>query len=290
MFEGIALDFRAKRIILNSQKIGSPTTAGRLTHPKRLIMDTPLKIALNLLLALVIFAAVHFAVRAFLRSKPDRTNAGSLRAKIFVFDLVLTLVAIAVVQLAIYGFLRSEPPENVSTLMTALETPSEVTIRDMEETICTDFRVRFGDLYGIELEQEEADRFAELVKATDHTFGLRPFLLLVIRNECVRRKTPEKFFVHQSLMVEDPEEKERMKSEWIAAAEELLMQTAPYYGVMEPVFRDFYDWWTPRHPEFEGLMKAWWISSPFRSDAVCWCGPRNRWKASSSRTCGNAES
>ena len=216
-------------------------------------MDTPLKIALNLLLLPVIFAAVHFTVRAFLRPKPDRTTPGSLRGKIFVFDLVLTLVAFAAVQLAIHGFLRSEPPENVSTLMTAMGTPSEVTVRDMEETICNDFRVRFGDLYGIELEQEEADRFAELVKATDHTFELRPFLMLVIRNECVRRKTPEKFFVHQSLMVQDPEEKERMKSEWITAAEELLMETAPYHAVMEPVFRDFYAWWTRRHPEYEGL-------------------------------------
>lgn len=216
-------------------------------------MNDPLHFVLALVAALLIVAAAHFAVLMKLRGKPEHANVKNLRAKLFVFDVLLALVVIAVVQLGAHAIFHTDPPPTVDSLMARMEVPETVTVHDMKDLICEGFQARFPGVYGIDLEQDEAEHFAKLLDGVDGSFELAPYLKRVIQGECVRRRVPEDVFVQQVMLIRDPSEKDQMRSEWVAAAESTLLDSAEYHEQTEPAYRAFYDWWTARHPEYAGL-------------------------------------
>ena len=208
---------------------------------------------LTLIPAAVVVAIAHFTAGALFRPDPEKANSKNLRAKILVVDLLAALVTIAVVQLAAGGLLKPEPPATVETLMAKMETPANASVEELRDIVRDNFTARFGELYGIDLEPEEEQQFGKLLAGADGTFDFAPYLRLVIKGECIRRRIPENVFVRQVLLIHDPKEEEQMRSEWIAAARGALMQSNEFQTVMEPVYREFYAWWTARHPEYEGL-------------------------------------
>ncbi|MBR6240481.1 MAG: hypothetical protein IKQ82_03395 [Lentisphaeria bacterium] len=208
---------------------------------------------LTLIPAAVIVAIAHFTAGALFRPDPEKANPKNLRAKILVVDLLAALVAIAVVQLAAGGLLKPEPPATVETLMTKMEPPASASVGELRDVVRDNFTGKFAALYGIDLEPVEEQQFEKLLAGVDGTFDFTPYLRLVMEGECIRRRIPESVFVRQVLLIRDPKEEEQMRSEWVAAARGALMQSNEFQTVMEPVYREFYDWWTARHPEYEGL-------------------------------------
>ena len=211
-------------------------------------------IVLNLVLALVAVAVVLLSVRAFLRRHPEKADAKHGRAKLVVFNLILAFVVIAVAELSVLTFLRRDPPPTIESLTAKMEVPDRVSLHDMKDTICERFQTSFDDFYGIALEEDEVAVFSKLADGVDETFELTPYLRAVIEHECRRRKVPMSIFVRQAMLVRDPGELDKMRSEWVAAAEAALMDSADYHAAAEPVYREFFDWWTQRHPEYEGLV------------------------------------
>ena len=208
---------------------------------------------LTLIPAAVVVAIAHFTAGALFRPDPEKANAKNPRAKILVVDVLAALVTIAVVQLAAGGLLKPEPPATVETLMAKMETPANASVEEMRDVVRDNFTGQFAALYGIELEPEEEQQFGKLLAGAEGTFDFAPYLRLVIEGECIRRRIPENVFVRQVLLIHDPKEEEQMRSEWLTAARGALMQSNEFLTVMEPVYRDFYAYWTARHPEYEGL-------------------------------------
>lgn len=207
----------------------------------------------TLITAAVVVAIVHFTAVAFFRPAPEKANAKNLRAKIFVVDLLAALIAIAVVQLVAGKFLKPGPPATIETLMAKMETPANASVSEVRELVRDNFTGQFGELYGISLEPEEEKQFEKFLAGADGTFDFAPYLRLVIEGECIRRRIPQNVFVQQIMLIRDPQEKEQMRSEWVAAARGALMDSIEFHTAMEPVYREFFAWWTARHPEYEGL-------------------------------------
>ena len=209
--------------------------------------------ALTLIPAAVVVAIVHFTAGALFRPAPEKANAKNRRAKIFIVDLLAALIAIAVVQLVAGKFLKPGPPATVETLMAKMETPAEESVAGLRDIVRDNFTAHFSGIYGIDLEQAEAAQFEKLLDGADGTFDFVPYLRFVIEGECILRRIPQDVFVQQVMLIRDPEEKAQMRSEWIAAARGTLMDSIEFHIAMEPVYREFFAWWTARHPEYEGL-------------------------------------
>ena len=208
---------------------------------------------LTLIPAAVVVAIAHFTAGALFRPDPEKANSKNLRAKILVVDLLAALVTIAVVQFAAGGLLNPEPPATVETLMAKMETPADASVEELRDIVRDNFTARFASLYGIDLEPEETAQFEKLLNTAEGTFDFTPYLRLVIEGECIRRRIPENVFVRQVLLIHDPAEEEQMRSEWVTAARGALMDSKEFRTATEPVYREFYAYWTARHPEYEGL-------------------------------------
>ena len=208
---------------------------------------------LTLITAAVVVAIAHFTAVAFFRPAPEKANAKNLRAKIFVVDLLAALIAIAVVQLATGKFLKPEPPATVETLMAKLETPAETSVAELRDLVRDNFTAHFSGIYGLLSEIVPDLPQEKILSGAEGTFDFTPYLRLVIEGECIRRRIPENVFVRQVLMIRDPAEEAQMRTEWVDAARGALMDSIEFHIVMEPVYREFYAWWTARHPEYEGL-------------------------------------
>ena len=179
------------------------------------------------------------------------------RTKLSVFSLVLALVVIAVVVIAVRAFLRPAPPATVQTLMTALDVPAKVSVNGgMREAVQESFQNEFSALYGIDLTPEEAGYFAKLLRACAVEFEMEPFLRETFEKECRSRRLSEEAMVRQLMGIPDPAEKEKIRAEWIAAGQTAMLKSEGFIRAMEPVYRQFYEWWTPRHPEYEGVASG----------------------------------
>jgi len=207
----------------------------------------------TLIAAAVVVAIAHFTAVALFRPAQEKANAKNRRAKIFVVDLLAALIAIAVAQLVAGKFLKPEPPATIETLMAKIEPPSTESVAELRDVVRDNFTAHFSGVYGIGLEPEEEKQFEKLLAGADGTFDLAPYLRLVIEGECMQRRIPENVFVQQVMLIRDPAEEAQMRTEWVAAARGALMDSTEFLTAMEPVYREFYAWWTARHPEYEGL-------------------------------------
>ena len=181
-------------------------------------------------------------------------NQNNDRTKLSVFSLVLALVAIAVVVIAVRAFLRPAPPATVQTLMTALDVPVKVSVNDgMREAVQESFQNEFSALYGIDLTQDEAAYFSTLIQDCTAEFDTEPFLRKTIEQECNRRRLSEEAMVRQLMGIRDPAEQEKIRAEWNAAGQAAVLKSEDFIRTMEPIYLKFYEWWTPRHPEYEGV-------------------------------------
>ena len=178
-------------------------------------------------------------------------------AKLSVFSLVLALVLIAVVLIAVRAFFSRNPPLTVESLMTELNVPASVSVDDgMREVVQEGFQNEFSVLYGIDLTTEEAAYFSKLLQDCTAEFELEPYLRKTIVAECNRRRIPEETMIRQLIGIRDPSEKEKIRAEWIAAGQAAVLKSESFVRAMEPVSRRFYEWWTPRHPEYEGIASG----------------------------------
>ena len=176
------------------------------------------------------------------------------RTKLPVFGLVLALVLIAVVLIAVRAFFHREPPATVQSLMTVLDVPATVSVDDgMREAVQESFQNEFSALYGIDLTPEESAYFSKLLQDCTAEFDPEPFFRETIEQECSRRRLSEEALVRQIMGIRDPAEQEKIRAEWTAAGQAAVLKSEEFIRTMEPVYREFYEWWTPRHPEYEGL-------------------------------------
>ena len=181
-------------------------------------------------------------------------NQNNDRTKLSVFSLVLALVVIAVVAIAVRAMVHREPPPTVQSLMAALNVPASVSVNDgLREAVQESFQNEFSALYGIDLTEDEAAYFSNLLEESKAEFGTEPFLRDAIRSECIRRSLSEETMLRQLLGIRDPAEQEKIRAEWTAAGQAAVLKSEEFLRAMEPVYRKFYEWWTPRHPEYEGV-------------------------------------
>jgi hypothetical protein len=181
-------------------------------------------------------------------------NPNNDRTKLLAFSLALALVLIAVVLIAVRAMIHREPPPTVQTLMAALNVPASVSVDDgMREAVQESFQNEFSALYGIELTPEETAYFANLLKECKAKFETEPFLHDALKKECARRRLSEEAMIQQLMGIRDPAERERIRAEWTAVGQTAALRSEEFIRAMEPVYRKFYGWWTPRHPEYEGL-------------------------------------
>ena len=216
-------------------------------------MSTPALILFNVVLAVVVIAVIHFAVRAFLSRNKDLMNAKNVKAKLFVFNLVLAVVVIAVIQLSVRAFLHRNPPPTVASMMEALEIPAVAPADKLQEAVQESFLAAFGGVYGIDPEPAETAYFTKLLKEHPVEIEQTEYLREAIRKECMKRRIPEETMIRQIVGIPDPAEKAKIRKEWTAAGLAAVLESEEFLRAMEPVYADFYAWWTKRHPEFEGL-------------------------------------
>lgn len=184
-------------------------------------------------------------------------NQNKDRTKLSVFGLVLAQVAIAVVLIAVRAFLRPAPPATLQSLMSSLNVPSLVSVNDgMRETVQESFQNEFSALYGIDLTPEESAYFSTLLQDCTAEYDTEPFLRIMLRQECTRRRLTEEAMVRQLMGIRDPAEQEKIRAELIAAGQAAVLCSEDFIRAMEPVYRKFYEWWTPRHPEYEGMASG----------------------------------
>ena len=174
--------------------------------------------------------------------------------KLSVFGLVLALVVIAVALIAVRALLRPSAPATVETLMLELNIPARVSVNGgMREAVQESFQNEFSALYGIDLTPDEAAYFSNLLQESNAEFETEPFLRDTLKSECIRRSLSEQTMVRQLMVIRDPAEQEKIRAEWTAAGQAAVMRSEEFIRAMEPVYRKFYEWWTPRHPEYEGV-------------------------------------
>ena len=184
-------------------------------------------------------------------------NLNHDRTKLPVFGLVLALVLAAVVLIAVRAFFHREPPATVQSLMRALDVPAMVSVDDgMREAVQESFQNEFSVLYGIDLTPEETGYFSKLLESCTAEFEMEPFLRETIKKECDRRRFSEEAMIRQLMGIRDPAEQEKIRAEWVSAGQTAVLRSEPFIRSMEPVYRQFYEWWTPRHPEYEGLASG----------------------------------
>lgn len=216
-------------------------------------MSTPALILFNLVLTVVVIAVIHFAVRAFLRRNEDRTDAKNFRAKMIVFELVLAVIVITVIQLSVRALLHRNPPPTVASMMEALEIPAVVPADTLRDAVQENFLTAFGGVYGIDPEPAETAYFTKLLNAHPVEMEQTEYLREAIRKECMKRRIPEETMIRQIIGIPDPAEKAKIRKEWTAAGLAAVLESEDFLRSMEPVYADFYAWWTKRHPEFEGI-------------------------------------
>ena len=216
-------------------------------------MSTPALILFNVVLSVVVIAVVYFAVRAFLRRNMDRMDAKNITAKLIVFTLVLSVIVIAIIQLSVRSFLHSSPPPTVASMMAELEMSAVIPAETLQEAVQENFLTAFGGVYGIDPEPAETAYFTKLLKAHPVEMEQEPYLREAIQKECRKRRIPEETMIRQIIGIPDPAEKAKIRREWIAAGLAAVLESEDFLRAMEPVYADFYAWWTKRHPEFEGL-------------------------------------
>lgn len=181
-------------------------------------------------------------------------NEKNDRTKLSVFSIVLALVVLAVVLIAVRAIILREPPPTVQTLMAALNVPASVSVDDgLREAVQESFQNEFSVLYGIDLTKDEAAYFSNLLKENKAEFETEPFLHDLLRSECIRRTLSEETMIRQLIGIRDPAEQEKIRAEWTAAGQAAVLRSEEFIRAMEPVYRKFYGWWTPRHPEYEDV-------------------------------------
>lgn len=176
------------------------------------------------------------------------------RTKLSVFSLVLALVLIVVVLISVRAVFHNNSPATVQSLMVALNIPATVSVDEgMREAVQESFQSEFSALYGIDLTAEEGAYFSRLLQDCTAEFEMEPFLREMLEKECTRRRIPEETMVRQIMGIRDPAEREKIRSEWIASGQAAVLRSESFLHAMEPVSNRFFEWWTPRHPEYQGV-------------------------------------
>lgn len=181
-------------------------------------------------------------------------NQKSDKTKLSVFSLVLALVLIVVVLISVRAVFHNNPPATIQSLMVALDIPTTVSVDEgMREAVQESFQSEFSALYGIDLTAEEGAYFSKLLQDCTAEFEMEPFLREMLEKECLRRRIPEEPMVRQIMGIRDPAEREKIRAEWIASGQAAVLRSETFLHAMEPVNSRFFEWWTPRHPEYEGV-------------------------------------
>ena len=139
------------------------------------------------------------------------------------------------------------------TLMAEMEIPAIVSVDALQVALRDNFLTKFSESYGIDPEPAETAYFVKLVKENPFELDQEQYLSEAIRKECVRRNISEAAMIRQLLTIRNPDEKARIRKEWRTAGLKAVLESESFLHAMEPVNSKFYDWWTKRHPEYEGI-------------------------------------
>ena len=172
------------------------------------------------------------------------------------FRLVTALVIVAFILIAVRLFLHRDPPPTVATFMVEFEIPAVVPADSLSEAVRDNFLTRFGGIYGIDPEPAETAYFTKLLKDSPIEMEQEGYLQEAIRKECARQSKSEDALIRQLIRITDPNEKARIRKEWNAAGLAAVIESEAFIHAMEPVYGKFYEWWTKRHPEYEGLASG----------------------------------
>jgi len=220
-------------------------------------MHIPLRLILfNLVIAVVVIAFIQLAVRAFLRANPERMNTKNLKVKLFFFNLAVALAVIAFVQLAVRAMLHRSPPPTVAALMVELDIPSVVPEETLRKSVYDHFVTKFSEIYGIGLEPAETAYFMKLLKENPIELDQEQYLREAILKECNRRNISEETLIRQLARIPSPDDKARIRREWSSAGLSAVLASSTFLQAMELVYGQFYDWWTQRHPEYDGIASG----------------------------------
>lgn len=171
---------------------------------------------------------------------------------------IAVAAVIAMILLAVFAgriCLRSDPT-TIETLMTSLGIPETIPADRMREAALEDFQAKFGGTYGIDLETDETAYFTKLLD--DVPFEIRQTDLIrgALLRECADRRITEESMIRQIVGIPDDAEREKIRKEWSAAGVRAALDSEDFHRVMEPVYADFFAWWTKRHPVYEGIAAA----------------------------------
>lgn len=181
-------------------------------------------------------------------------NQKNDKTKLSIFSLVLALVLVVVVLISVRAVFHNNPPATIRTLMVSLDIPATVSVDEgMREAVQESFQSEFSALYGIDLTAAESAYFSKLLRDCTAEFDMEPFLQEMLEKECNRRRIPEETMVRQIMGIRDPAEREKIRAEWIASGQAAVLRSESFLRAMEPVSSRFFEWWTPRHPEYEGV-------------------------------------
>jgi len=180
-------------------------------------------------------------------------NQKNDRTRLSVFSIVLALVLVAIVLISVRAIIHRDPPPTVASLMVELEIPAAVPEDALQEQIQEIFLTRFGEIYGIDPDPAETAYFTKLLKENPVELRMEEYLSEAARKECSRRSIPVETLIRRVLKIRNQEEKAQIRKEWTAAGIAAVLESEDFIKAMEPVYGEFYAWWTGRHPEYEGI-------------------------------------
>ena len=163
------------------------------------------------------------------------------------------LVAALAALFVLPGILRHNPPPTVESLMAALDIPEVISADTLREAVQENFVSGFAGVYGIEPEPDEMVYLTKLLKENPVEMNQTEHLRKALTRECMRRRIPEETMIRQLLGIRDTAEQDKIRREWISAGLAAVLESEDFLRAMEPVYSQFYSWWTQRHPEYKEL-------------------------------------
>lgn len=178
----------------------------------------------------------------------EQKSNPSLRWGLLTAAAVVVILAVFLVRAAL-----PSAPMTVETMMTSLNIPETIPADKMNDAVQEDFQAKFVGTYGIDLDSDETAYFAKLLQNARLEIDQTKILHAAILRECMNQRISEETRIRQIVGIRDETERERARREWNAIGLRSALESEDLHRVLEPVYAEFFTWWTKRHPAFEGI-------------------------------------
>ena len=171
---------------------------------------------------------------------------------------VLVTTAIIVVLFAVFvgRAVVHSAPMTVEIMMNSLDIPETIPSEKMSDAVQEDFQAKFVGMYGIDLDADEIAYFATLLQNTPLETDQTKLLRGAILRDCATKRISEETRLRQIVGIRDDAEREMKRRELIALGVKSALESEDFQRIMEPVYADFFAWWTKRHPAYEDIAVA----------------------------------